>query len=159
MTLLQLTAMFADDYFNTVPTGKQYKIGYFKDFQGNTIKIENLKMRNSKQKNHNISEFRFHRLDEKVFSSKDLKIWNEISDIAEIKNNENMNKALKISPNPVTDILMIYGFEGVKYEIFSVYGIKLSEGIIQTQIDVKFIEQGVYFIKINNSFHKFIKLK
>lgn len=155
---LQFQVVLADDYFNTIPKVKLYKIGYYKDFQGKLIKIENLKMNKVKQQNSNISEYRFHRLDSKVFSSIDLKEWNEIKDFNEINSSYSFNTNIHIYPNPVIENLMIYSNEGEKFEIYSILGVKIIEGIVKPQIDVKYLDQGIYFLKIKNNIQKFVKI-
>jgi hypothetical protein len=156
--LLQFRTVIAEDYFNNNRKVNLYKVGYFKDFQGKLIKFENLKINKTKQQNSNITEFRFHRLDEKVFTSKDLKEWLEVIDFTDINSSYGLNSYIRISPNPVIENLMIYSNEGEKFEIYSVYGIKVLEGITQIQIDVRTLNSGFYLLKIGTVITKFIKI-
>mgnify|MGYP002682619535 CR=1 FL=1 len=156
LSIMQLTYLFADDYFISSAKERKYRIGYYHDFNGNLIKIENLKLIITRN-NPIISEFRFYRLDEKVFTSKDLRSWHQILDYADVENKYFKN-VLLISPNPVNDILMLNGFEGEKFEIYSVYGIKVLEGVTKIQVDVSSLNSGFYLLKIGMLTTKFIKL-
>ncbi len=150
--------MKADDYFYEYPKEKKFKIGYFKNFEGNVLKIDNLNQISKVSNNLNVQEFRFHRLDDKVFSSKDFRKWYAVAPTLDIEKKDIPNSGILISPNPVKDILVIYNMDGLNFEIYSILGVKMFDGNVQTQLDVSFLESGIYFIKINYQIQKFIKI-
>ncbi len=73
------------------------------------------------------------------------------------------NKILdfKLYPNPVKDYLIIDGILDLDlaFEIFNISGLKLKSGFLTTEqkIDTSNLAEGIYFIRIGNQIHKFIK--
>lgn len=75
---------------------------------------------------------------------------------------DNINKEIfKIYPNPVEDIINISAFidlKASKAEIIDVNGrIILTREIINNKINVKSLERGIYFLKVDDITNKFIK--
>jgi hypothetical protein len=105
-------------------------------------------------------EFYFHREDSKTFRSKDFRKWTLIPSVTSIAGEESVQKdnRLIISPNPVNDYISINGHDGERFEIYSVYGIKVIEGICQSKFDVSFIDSGFYILKIGQNVYRFIKI-
>ena len=66
-----------------------------------------------------------------------------------------------VYPNPANDfiIININKNNDINYEIYDLFGRKLLEGIYQNQnkIDISNLQKGIYFIKFDNEFFKFIK--
>jgi hypothetical protein len=77
---------------------------------------------------------------------------------------ENQSKTtFKISPNPSNDQLFVEGVsneEPVEVKIYSIHGELLKIELLNknNSIDIKLLDQGIYFIKIDNSIQRFIKL-
>jgi hypothetical protein len=105
-------------------------------------------------------EFYFHREDSKTFRSKDFRKWTLIPSVASIAGEESFQNEnrLIISPNPVREYLSINGHDGERFEIYSVYGIKVIEGICQSKLDVSSLNSGFYILKIGQNVTRFIKI-
>ncbi len=77
---------------------------------------------------------------------------------------ENQSKTtFKIFPNPSNDQLFVEGVsneEPVEVKIYSIHGELLKIELLNknNSIDIKLLDQGIYFIKIDNSIQRFIKL-
>jgi hypothetical protein len=79
--------------------------------------------------------------------------------VDEAKNEVN---ELDISPNPVYDYLTFHNpinYAGKHIEIFNLEGLKILDTKFQDNIDVSMLEKGVYLLKIDDKYQKFIKLK
>lgn len=65
---------------------------------------------------------------------------------------------ITIYPNPTSDVLILGGIESeTTYAIFSITGKKVKKGLTSDQkIDVNNLEQGLYFLELNNN-NKIIK--
>ncbi len=63
-----------------------------------------------------------------------------------------------ISPNPVSDFISLNfkEYKGI-IEIFTLKGIFVKEMLYQQKIDLSFLSTGIYFLKADNKFYKFIK--
>ncbi len=77
--------------------------------------------------------------------------------------NEDAKKEMKVFPNPVESNLMISDvfFENLNYEIFNILGSRVSNGSLEMgnqEIDLVFLEKGVYVLKIENKTFKLLKL-
>jgi hypothetical protein len=73
-----------------------------------------------------------------------------------IKGNE-----IFIYPNPTSDYIYLNSqskAEITKIKIFSVLGVKMMEADYNDKIDVSELPTGVYFLKYNSRFYKFVKL-
>jgi hypothetical protein len=69
------------------------------------------------------------------------------------------NKLYPFYPNPASEYLNFYPenkFE--KIEIYSIIGMKLVNSGFEDRIDISNLSPGIYFIKLNNIFYKFIKI-
>ena len=67
---------------------------------------------------------------------------------------------IKISPNPVKDILSINSDNyksNSKIQIFSILGIKILETAFTTTFDLSSLPPGIYFIRLGNEYKKFVK--
>ena len=71
----------------------------------------------------------------------------------EISNVKRQTSGFKLSPNPVSDVLMISSSEEAQnIKIYSILGELIYSNIISgtTKIDVSQIEAGLYFVIISN---------
>ncbi|MEN9993627.1 MAG: hypothetical protein RL762_284 [Bacteroidota bacterium] len=66
--------------------------------------------------------------------------------------------ALALSPNPVQDVLTVKGLENSNYAIFNHAGQQLQAGAFKTQIDVRNLANGSYFVQLNGQMLPFIKI-
>jgi hypothetical protein len=68
---------------------------------------------------------------------------------------------ISIYPNPVQNVLFVknIGSNDTEIRVYDILGklIEIQKTTESTQIDVSGYRQGVYFLKIGNSTHKFIK--
>jgi hypothetical protein len=68
---------------------------------------------------------------------------------------------VSVYPNPVGDILFLPSKDAIEYEIYSVTGTIMKQGIIKESIDVSDFQKGIYFLRINKYgqlvTYKFIK--
>lgn len=69
----------------------------------------------------------------------------------------NPNGLIKVFPNPAQNSISLDGMNDDKFEIFSVKGKKLMEGVYQDEINISTFIPGVYFINIDGKTIKFIK--
>ncbi len=161
----------ADGLFDeSINKSGRMKIASYVTSQGTQISIEDIQNSSglieftnkitSQVTNQIPKEFYFHREDLKTFKSKDFRKWTLIPSVTSIGGEENIQKesSLTISPNPVSDFLTIYGHDGEKFEIYSVYGIKIIEGTCQVKIDISYLPAGLYFVRIGNKVQKFVKI-
>lgn len=75
-----------------------------------------------------------------------------------VHENPSESGSVVIYPNPADAYIDIINKEGTaieKIEIFSLYGEKLCEFAGGQRIDISNLSQGTYYIRVNNSFHKF----
>jgi hypothetical protein len=70
----------------------------------------------------------------------------------------NQPVALALSPNPVQDVLTVKGLENSNYAIFNQAGQQLQAGAFKTQIDVRNLANGSYFVQLNGQMLPFIKM-
>jgi hypothetical protein len=68
------------------------------------------------------------------------------------------DKSIIITPNPVIDYLNIQGLSGQKYEIYSMFGLKVLEGEYHSKIAISNLPSGIYLLKTSQNFNKFIKI-
>ncbi|MDQ1266876.1 MAG: hypothetical protein QG635_2029 [Bacteroidota bacterium] len=69
------------------------------------------------------------------------------------------NSEMRIIPNPATDFIHISGIESSEIvSIYSIEGIKVLEGTNNERIDVSSLSKGIYIIKVQNKYMKFIKI-
>jgi hypothetical protein len=66
--------------------------------------------------------------------------------------------ALSLSPNPVQDILSIEGLQSGTYAIYNQAGQVLQAGAFNTQINVRNLANGSYFVQLNGQILPFIKM-
>ncbi len=66
--------------------------------------------------------------------------------------------ALSLSPNPVQDILSIQGLQSGTYAIYNQAGQVLQAGAFNTQINVRNLANGSYFVQLNGQILPFIKM-
>jgi|GEM_PF-1180115 len=66
---------------------------------------------------------------------------------------------LHIYPNPVSDNISITGLtqQNERYVIYTITGICVQQGFPESEIDVRNLQSGMYFIQIGNSTASFIK--
>lgn len=69
-------------------------------------------------------------------------------------NIEAANKNIKIYPNPSSDFIYLDGI--FNFELFNISGEQVLKGH-SNKLDINDLETGIYFIKIDNNFHKIIK--
>lgn len=114
----------------------------------------------SNKKMLNPQKFYFHRADTKTYVSTDLKQWRLATDesITESGRVNVVPRKFEITPNPVTDFLNIQGLDGQRFEIYSIFGLKVMEGKSQWKIDVSVLPSGIYIIRTAGYFSKFIKI-
>ncbi len=63
-----------------------------------------------------------------------------------------INNSIKITPNPVSDLLTIHTNDIEKVEIFDIQGaLILSKKTKQQQLDLSFLKKGIYFLKLKAS--------
>jgi len=88
--------------------------------------------------------FSYNRSTNQVLATKELKFDN----------------SLKIYPNPSSDIIQISGVkETVNYKIFNILGNKVQEGILNQNIKIQDLTNGIYFLQLEDgTTKKFIKL-
>ncbi|MBK9630641.1 MAG: T9SS type A sorting domain-containing protein [Saprospiraceae bacterium] len=80
--------------------------------------------------------------------------------------NNHLNSSLNIIPNPVKDVLSLQGINPeikYSYQIVDIYGKLINSGVFNNSIVTTGLDQGVYFIKLENKngfiiSQKFIKL-
>jgi hypothetical protein len=60
--------------------------------------------------------------------------------------------------NPALDFIIFPSLKGKNIEVFSVLGIRLIDTFYKDRIDVSLLNPGIYFIKTDTGFYKFIKL-
>jgi hypothetical protein len=70
----------------------------------------------------------------------------------------NQPVSLALSPNPVQDVLSIQGLENGAYAIYNQAGQQLQAGTFKTQIDVRNLANGSYFVQLNGQMLPFIKM-
>jgi hypothetical protein len=70
----------------------------------------------------------------------------------------NQPVSLVLSPNPVQDVLSIQGLENGAYAIYNQAGQQLQAGTFKTQIDVRNLANGSYFVQLNGQMLPFIKM-
>jgi hypothetical protein len=134
------------------------------DIHKNRKVIQNIKDKavsvQSSKKNLIPGKYIYHRLDNNTYESKDLRNWklfkNEIS--PELNSKTVTDKSVIITPNPVIDYLNIQGLSGQKYEIYSMFGLKVLEGEYHSKIDISALPSGIYLLKTSQNFNKFIKI-
>jgi hypothetical protein len=66
--------------------------------------------------------------------------------------------ALALSPNPVQDVLSIQGLESGVYVIYNQAGQVLQAGDFNSQINVRNLANGSYFVQLNGQMLPFIKM-
>jgi hypothetical protein len=66
--------------------------------------------------------------------------------------------ALSLSPNPVQDVLSVQGLENATYAIYNQAGQVLQAGDFNTQINVRNLANGSYFVQLNGQMLPFIKM-
>ena len=64
---------------------------------------------------------------------------------------------MKVFPNPSQNNIIINGIKDFSYEIFSVKGDKIMDGIYSNQINISNFSSGIYFIKVGDQTIKFVK--
>ncbi len=71
----------------------------------------------------------------------------------------NARNTITLYPNPASDLLKITGEfdQRIKYEVYSMHGELLISDIRNT-IDISQLSTGTYYLKLNGSFKKFVKL-
>jgi hypothetical protein len=79
-----------------------------------------------------------------------------------ILNNEILKKEYLIFPNPSTDFITVKSLNPViAYEIINLSGKTIKTGISDGEIEIKNLDNGIYFIRINSEHNyqvlKFIK--
>jgi hypothetical protein len=171
LSFIMFSFLKADGLFDeNINKSGRMKIASYVTSQGTQISIDNILSSDglieftnkitSQVTNKIPREFYFHREDLKTFKSKDFRKWTLIPSVATIAGEESgqNNYSLIISPNPVREFLTIYGHDGERFEIYSVYGIKIIEGVCQSKLDVSFIESGFYILKIGQNVTRFIKI-
>ena len=99
-----------------------------------------------------------------------LYVWNNSGDTAVAERNYtlkitdvdefNTKNTVKITPNPSSDFINLYGISG-NIEIFDIIGNIVWQGIISEnqKIVITKFHNGIYFLKTNNSIHKFIVIR
>ena len=66
---------------------------------------------------------------------------------------------LIISPNPVVDMIYFKSLTGENFKIYNNLGQLVMDGVINDgKISIEILKKGLYFIVINDSSHKFIKI-
>jgi hypothetical protein len=90
-------------------------------------------------------------------------IWEKLDDIMGNANSisEYEQKIVTVFPNPATNKLFLSGRADnfYEYEISNIFGQVVQKGAIDNgTIDVGNLPRGLYFLKIGNSFQKFIVL-
>jgi len=104
-------------------------------------------------------KYYYQRADGNTYVSSDLKQWQLASEDNQSELSVVVStKKFEITPNPVTDFLNIQGLDGQRYEIYSIFGLKVMEGKSQWKIDVSMLPPGIYIIKTASHFSKFIKI-
>ncbi len=67
----------------------------------------------------------------------------------------------QIYPNPVNSILKIDSDDLLEYQIFNLLGLKIASGKMKNELDIHFLDQGIYYISFKRNFEskriKFIK--
>jgi CubicO group peptidase (beta-lactamase class C family) len=90
-------------------------------------------------------------------------IWEKLNDIMGNANSisEYEQKRVTVFPNPATNKLFLSGRadNSYEYEISNIFGQVVQKGTIDNgTIDIANLPRGLYFLKIGNSFQKFIVL-
>ena len=70
-----------------------------------------------------------------------------------------VKQPLHIYPNPVSDNISITGLtqQDERYVIYTITGICVQQGAPESEIDVRNLQSGMYFIQIGNSTASFIQ--
>lgn len=68
-----------------------------------------------------------------------------------------IDKSIRVYPNPTKDFLYINGYNDKRYELFDLTGRKLEDRRIDTRIDLREFDAGIYFLKINTFKFKILK--
>lgn len=98
----------------------------------------------------------------------DIGVWGRVLDSTEIQNlynsntagfkNYQINKRIKLYPNPVRNMIKIEGYAGNSMiQIFDISGQKVIDIPFTKQIDIQELKNGLYFLKLENTQLKFIK--
>jgi hypothetical protein len=70
----------------------------------------------------------------------------------------NTPTTLHLSPNPVQDVLFITGLKSGDYKIYNYAGQCLQNGSYNSQIDIRQLANGSYFLQLNGQTLPFIKM-
>jgi arylsulfatase A-like enzyme len=65
--------------------------------------------------------------------------------------------ALKAYPNPVDAFITIEGIEEGTYEIYTMHGIRLLEGMVGKPVNVSMLRSGMYILNVHGQVMRFIK--
>jgi cytochrome c peroxidase len=66
-------------------------------------------------------------------------------------------KIINVFPNPAQNTISLEGQKDVNFQIFSIKGKKIMEGVYQGKINISTFIPGIYFINIDGKSIKFIK--
>lgn len=79
--------------------------------------------------------------------------------IGPVSVNELAQNKLSVYPNPSTDFIMLDGVEDLTaVELTSLNGQKINCSVEDQQIDIRSLDKGVYFISINGTVIRFVKM-
>jgi hypothetical protein len=174
VAFMQYTA-FSKDIFESGKTQKQrIKISSYEKSDGTQLNFDDVNKKfkvietkkeksiqfQSSKTNFIQKKYIYHRADSKTYESTDLRNWNQSVKEIVIENNNKivLDKVYKITPNPVVDYLNVRNLTGQKYEIYSMFGIKVMEGECHWKLDVSLLPPGIYLIKTEHILSKFIKI-